>query len=1086
MDAFTEKRIEKILGVLESGRRPVSIPAAGWRFTKRHFPVSDRALVTGTQNWDREPVIPAEWEECTDNRTYEGMGTYYAFWNRIPIAKDLRAEHLELVIETGPEGRWDASNPQGAVYINGELAQGLDVNHTSVFIKGKDTGAAYTDGPEYCEVLILLYSGEEAREFPFHARLCAVDDRTEEFYYDLLVPWQCARLMEKEETQYQRLMEVLNGTVNRLDLRRIGSREYYDSLKEADRYLMGALEDMYSMDKMPQAYCVGHTHIDIAWLWTVEVTREKAARSFSTVLSLMNRYPEYRFLSSQPILYEFVKENQPELYGRIQKRIEEGRWEAEGGMYLEPDCTLTSGESLVRQLLYGIGFFEKEFGKKSRILWLPDTFGFCGTLPQIMRQCGINWFATTKISWNETNRFPYDTFYWEGIDGSRVLAHMIPTRDYETPGRRIRTDQEHHSEFTTNYNGCLNPAQIKGGWQRYQQKSCSSGFLCSYGYGDGGGGPTQDMLETEKRLRRGMGGCPCTRLSTAGQFFAGLERELSGNPAVPVWSGELYLEYHRGTYTSVAKNKRLNRKHEFHLLNLECLLVLAEQYLQLPYPAKEMEAMWRILMQNQFHDILPGSAIKEVYENSWREYDLLEQREEVLEKRISDRLNVLFPDGGVLIYNPNGFEDSCLVQIPGDGGFGTDGTAVKPGDWIVSGRIPAKGCCFYTDKELEQRKVKDGPAGFSVEGRKIKTPWYSLEFDENGWFQSIYDSQNQRELVPAGRRMNVLTIYEDIPYDFDNWNLYSYYRDKAYYPEAGSSFEVRRRDSGILEVYLTWKYQSSRIEETIRLYKDSRRIDISAEIDWQESRQFLKAEFPVDINSREAVFDIPYGNITRSTTENTSWDQAKFEVPYQKWMDISEGGFGISFLNDCKYGVSIRQGVVGLSLVKSGGYPYPEADRGRHRFIYSIYPHAGDFRQGGTVREAYRLNNPMQLVRITAGCQNAGRHNTGRHGSQTRHILPGRQAQPGGISDLRLNLVAFQADNIILEAVKKSEDGRGYIFRFYECYNQRSGLRLNFTEKYSHVYRCNLLEEPVLELEAADQVYIVDVRPYEIFTIKCI
>lgn len=1076
MDAFTEKRVEKILSLLENGCRPVSAAVEGWLYTKRHYPVLDRAPVGGPQSRGEDPDGSTQWKECAEHQNFEGRGNYYAFWNRIPIAEELRREHLELEIETGPDGRWDASNPQGAVYINGKLAQGLDVNHSRIFLKGKTEKDGHKEGPESLEVLILLYSGEEAQEFSFRARLCTVDDRTEGFYYDLLIPWQCARLMEKEETQYQRLMEALSETVNRLDLRRMGSGGYYESLIAAGSYLKGVTGDMQSIAGPPQAYCVGHTHIDIAWLWTVEVTREKAARSFSTVLSLMERYPDYRFLSSQPILYEFVKENQPLLYERIRERIEEGRWEAEGGMYVEPDCTLTSGESLVRQLLYGIQFMEKEFNKRSRILWLPDTFGFCGSLPQIMRQCGINWFVTTKISWNETNRFPYDTFYWEGIDGSRVLAHMIPTRDYETPGRRIRTDREHHSEYTTNYNGYLTPAQIKGGWQRYQQKTCAPVFLCSYGYGDGGGGPTQDMLETEKRMRKGMGGCPCTRLSTAGQFFSDLERELSENSSVPLWYGELYLEYHRGTYTSVAINKRLNRKHEFSLLNLENLLVLAEQYLQLPYPSKELDAMWRILMQNQFHDILPGSAIREVYENSWREYELLEQKEQTLRNLISDRFLTLFPVSGVLVYNPNGFEDNCPVQIPGDGGFGADEAAVKPGEWILSGQIPAKGCRFYTDGELVQRKSGTGPSVFSVRDRKITTPWYSLEFDENGWFQSIYDRRNQRELVPAGRRMNVLSVYEDIPYDFDNWNLYSYYREKAYYPETCGHFEIRGEDTESLELYLRWKYQSSSIEETVRLYKGSRRIDIIAEIDWQESRQFLKAEFPVDINSREAVFDIPYGNISRSITENTSWDQARFEVPYQKWMDISEDGFGISFLNDSKYGVSIRQGVVGLSLIKSGGYPYPEADKGMHRFSYSIYPHAGDFRQGNTVREAYRLNNPMRLLRINAdgcGCQ-AG------EGQKTQ------RTRAGSMTDGRLELVSFQADNIILEAVKKSEDGQGYIFRFYECYNRRCSLRLTFAENYSHVYRCNLLEEAVGELTSAGRGYVVDVRPYEIFTLKCI
>ncbi len=401
----------------------------------------------------------------------------------------------------------------------------------------------------------------------------------------------------------------LNDAINLLDMRKVPSDAFYASVEEARALLAKTVYGEMAGYQEIIASCIGHTHIDVAWWWTVSQTREKVARSFATVLKLMEEYPEYKFMSSQPVLYSFLKERYPELYAQIKERVKEGRWEPEGGMWLEADCNLSSGESLVRQFLYGKRFFKEEFGKDNRVLWLPDVFGYSGALPQIMKKSGIDYFMTTKLSWNQFNMIPNDTMLWEGIDGSRVLTHFISTLGI---GQSVE-------RFFTTYSGMLHPDAIMGGWERYQNKEMNNDILIAYGYGDGGGGPTREMLETGRRMEKGVKGIPTVRQCGSRKYFEELEERVKDNRRLPVWTGEFYFEYHRGTYTSMARNKRSNRKSELLLSDLELLSVLAAKK-GVAYPAEQLEKMWKTVLLNQFHDILPGSSIAEVYEVTKKEY----------------------------------------------------------------------------------------------------------------------------------------------------------------------------------------------------------------------------------------------------------------------------------------------------------------------------------------------------------------------------------------------------------------------------------------------------------------------------------
>lgn len=993
---------------------------------------------------------PVEWKTF-DSKTmhWYGPDKHYWFCADFTVPEDFQGKSLWLNVKTQIQEWDDGKNPQFLLFVDGVATQGIDMNHRQVFLKNEAV-----KGQTY-RLELQSYTGSLHSEFNLIVEIQEIDPNIQKLYYDVSVPLSAFTRMEKDDRARMDIERILNETVNLLDLRTPYSEEFYISLEAAIDYITKNLYEEMAGFKEVIATCIGHTHIDVAWWWTVEQTREKVARSFATVLKLMEEYPNYKFMSSQPQLYYFLKERYPELYARLKERVKEGQWEPEGGMWVEADCNLTSGESLVRQFLYGKRFFKEEFGVDNKILWLPDVFGYSGALPQIMKKCGIDYFMTTKLAWNQFNKIPFDTFQWKGIDGTKVLTHLITT---------LGVGQD-TKEFFTTYNGMLHPDAIMGGWMRYQNKDINNDILISFGHGDGGGGPTREMLETSIRMEKGVKGIPKVRQEFAGTYFKELEERVSDNKRLPTWEGELYFEYHRGTYTSMARNKRSNRKSELMLMDLELFSLLAKD--KLAYPARELEAMWKTVMINQFHDILPGSSIKEVYEVTKEEYRELKQKGEAL---IGERLRVLAGEEDknfITVYNTLGFDREDIIML---GDF--EGSALLDEDGVpypvqktaegavafVKG-LPSKGYKTFEvvyEENRTAKEVKDGSTIlFRLEENCLETPYYQIKFNEKGLIVSLYDKENDREIIQKGKEANLFTMYEDKPIYYDNWDIDIYHTEKRW-----DAVDVTRMEwiqlgevCAILEI--DRKISNSLIKQQICFYGQSRRIDFSTYVDWKEHQHLLKVHFPLEIHTDEATFDIQFGNVTRKVHTNTSWDEARFESCGQKWMDLSEGHYGVSLLNDCKYGHSVKDGNMALTLIKSGIEPNPVTDQEEHFFTYALYPHAETWRNSETVQEAYKLNQPAYVLQ-------------------------------GGIPKNKYTFASVDKKNVMLETVKEAEDRNGIILRIYEYENAatKAFVTLDLGGKKFKVEECNLLEESIVPVEADENGFFIRIKPYEIKTYR--
>ena len=960
-------------------------------------------------------------------------GSHYWFRTTATVPQSFHGKSVWMKIRTQIEEWDDGKNPQFLVFINGEVVQGADMNHRDIWLRPCATGG------EELTIDIQAYTGTLHREFRFLVDLYVRDEDINRLYYDLLIPLQAFPRMGQDNKTRMDIQTVLNNTINLIDMRLPYSPRFYESLAQAQAYLTEELYTKMAGYEDVIATCIGHTHIDVAWWWTVAQTREKVVRSFATVLKLMEEFPSYKFMSSQPVLYYFLKQRYPELYEKIKARVAEGRWETEGGMWLEADCNLTSGESLVRQFLHGKRFFREEFGQDNKILWLPDVFGYSGALPQILKKSGVDYFMTTKLAWNQINRIPNDTFIWRGIDGSEVLTHLITTTG--------ETQNPKESFFTT-YNGMLHPGSIMGGWERYQNKEINNDILISYGYGDGGGGPTRNMLETSKRMEQGIVGIPKVRQATSRTYFDELNERVKDNRRLETWEGEFYFEYHRGTYTSMARNKKGNRQSENLLMDLELLGVMNGDY-----PHEADTRLWRdIVLLNQFHDILPGSSIAEVYEVTKTEYEALADE---VKAEISKRTAALAGSGeAVTVFNTLGFERDDVIRL-GDVKASAlrdaDGT-LYPVQQTENGAVAyVKGIPSKGYKALVPAEADAASPFVRSDDYHLETPYYSITLDKSGAFTSIFDKENDREVLKPGKAARI-RCYEDKPIYYDNWDIDMYYTEKSW--DVDELKSLRWIADGAVETVLelTFDCCGSEIVQKIHFYADTRRIDFETKVDWKLHQHLLKAEFPVDIHADEATFEVQFGNVKRKTHTNTSWDKARFESCAQKWMDFSEGHYGVSLLNDCKYGHSVNDGTIGLTLLKSGVEPNPNTDVEVHEFTYSLLPHAESWQDAGTVREAYKLNQSTYTV-------------------------------IGGEAGKCASFASVNKRNVILETVKAAENGEGTILRLYECENARTKVTVTVPADTKTAYLTNLLEEVESELTVENGTVTLTIKPYEIVTI---
>ena len=941
---------------------------------------------------------------------------------------------------------------EGLIYIRGLPVRALNVHRSDIEIARRARGgekfeifveAAANAGAigtgEVAGQLLLAEPKGQPKFVLTQAELSCVNREAFDFYYDFKVATEAMEALPEDSQRRGELLYALNESVNRFDPAKPAS------VKPA-RAALGAVLRKRNGDTVHTLSAIGHAHIDTAWLWPLRETIRKCARTFSTALDYMEKYPEYVFGCSQAQQYAWMKAHYPDIYERIKKAVRRGQWEPIGSMWIETDCNLASGESLVRQILHGKRFFKEEFGYETRDVWIPDVFGYAASLPQIMRQSGIDYFLTQKISWSQFNKFPHHTFLWEGIDGTRIFTHFPPA---------------------DTYNADTGPKEILKNVRNFKEHDRASRSLLVYGYGDGGGGPSIAMLEQARRLKD-FNGFPKLEQEKVVDFF-----KKAGADAhdLPVWVGELYLELHRGTYTTQARNKRSNRKSEFLLRDAEffdavSLLLSPKRREKAENPPRAvydvtglgeagstshcaaLDRAWKLVLLNQFHDIIPGSSIHWVYLDSAKDYETIARLgNSVLASSLQALDGVIDTSGfrkPVEIANTLNFSRREVIDLP-------DGT-------VASVEVPP---CGYT--VIEGAAPVAAPADPPVKVSKNKqgivldNGLLRLRFNAKGHLAGLHDLSADREVLAPGCTGNIFQLHRDVPIMWDAWDIDVFYKETHEDIEGLEAFELIEHGPLRAAVRIVRRFGKSRIEQRIVLRAGSPRIDFVTEVDWQEDQKLLKVAFPVNVRSPRATYEIQYGHLERPTHGNTSWDLARFEVCAQKWADLSEPGYGVALLNDCKYGYDIHDNVMRLSLLRAPFSPDPKADRGHHQFTYALLPHAGDFREAGVIEQAYALNVPL-LVRSVAA--------------------------KSGTLPATHSFFSTDRAGVTIESIKVAEDGQGLILRLYESRGSRGPVRISTTLPVRKVERTDLLERPIGPMELIDNSVCCELKPFEILTLR--
>ena len=982
-------------------------------------------------------LFPCDVSAVTDNFcdyragsvwSMDGFDNYALFKFQLDIPELKGNTDYYLRIATNKGGGHNMVRPQMLLMIDGDIVQGLDTNHELVNI------SKYA-GQKNLWFYVYAYSGRP-KKTPYGAwvdldtsdgvrlftDLLSRNKTLSDFYYNISVPFVYAQHFDENSHECVKILSCINEALSLVDFRNPHTDSFNESIGKANDFV---LQCLYSQDYagFGKATLVGHTHIDLAWLWRYEHTMDKVLRSFATEIKLMEEYPRHRFMSSQAQLYEYVKQQTPEMYEKIRELVKTGRWEIEGAMWCEPDMNLVSGESIIRQILYGKDFFRKEFGVDCKTLWLPDVFGYTAALPQILSKSGVLYFMTSKLVSNEVNRFPYDTFIWKGIDGSEILAHC--------------------TNYLSGYNPNIEGGEILEGVRQYAQKDLNDDILIPFGFADGGGGVTAEQLEFIARTEKGIPGVPAAQIGTVGEYFNRLSPKVAGKKHLPYWSGEIYYENHRGTYTSMARMKKKNRQAEFLYSNAQWLWVLSNCFVQSDFPKAEFDCGMKKVLLNQFHDVLPGSAIREVYEDADALYaEAFRAGEQIC----SSAVHTIVQDQSTkafTVFNPYSEKVSGYVKVDGSYYYAED--------------IPAKG---YKVCHLNNT-MPHIPVIFA--NNIVESEYYRIQISDAGEIAELYDKKAGRTCFLKGRTANRLRIFEDKSAassaidNEDNWNLENYYTEREFDMPAPERIFLYAADEESVTIRTERKYMNSFIMQDMIVYARSPRIDFKTEIDWKEHSQVLKVEFPVDVNAIRATYETQFGYLERPTVFNTTWDASKFEVCGHKWADVSDSGYGMALLNDCTYGYSAKGSTLSLTLLRCGNSPNPDADKERHNFVYSILPHSGGIRQAEVVKEAYLLNNPLFAIKGTVG----------------------ETGIPEAFS-------LFACNGAVLDTVKPAENGDGLVLRFYEPYNCSQTVAVRSGKKIQRVMPVDLMENPVddPQITQNEQGLSFVIKPFEIVTLK--
>jgi alpha-mannosidase len=1014
----------------------------------------------------RNSVVRARWPiEGWEARTatFDAVGEYAFDGDWEPIGQDMLWPALRTLFlraqATTPEGvdardlaiEFCAEHLEGLLSVNGRPYAGIDTHHTRVL--APQAGALRLEA----EFICVPQAGWEPAKRSEKARLRSVafvqiDAAAQAAYYDLWFAWEVAQHAQ-DERRRALLYAAVEEAMLAIDL--TGERAQLERDLTRAREILAARVGAIAPD--PEAgsvYLTGHSHIDVAWLWPLRETVRKCGRTFSTACRLLERYPEYYFSCSQPQLYEYTRQHYPALYKEIKKWVRTGRWQCSGGMWVESDCNVPSGESLVRQVLHGVTFFQREFGARPTSLWLPDVFGYPASLPGILVGCGLRNFFTCKLHWQARNEFPVNLFWWEGIDGSRILAHIPRLAAY--------------------YNGTPNPEQLVIAWDNYHQKAEYPEVMLPFGWGDGGGGLTEEMLEFAARAKR-YPSLPDTRQGPEERFFDGARR---AGDKLPSWVGELYLETHRGTYTTHGEIKRANRVNELTLRDAEVFGVLANaQGAQVDLTL--LQGAWSNLLLLQFHDILPGSSIGEVYREAAVDHARIHATATAVRDAALGALSARVDTTEQMLAVNSlswGRQDIARAMVPmlsldwhapleivHKNGQAVPAQVVTCGETgaeivFAPAEVPALGYRSWSLRQAQEPAVTT----LKVQGRRCESRHYIIDLAEDGTLARLFDKRAGREVLAEGQTANQLQLFQDGPEQEAAWNVHATLDKRSYAWDPGTTIEVVETGPVRIVVRITKRYRSSWLVQDMILYDQSPRIDFYTRVHWQERQVLLKAAFPVEVRSSQATYEIQFGAVTRATHRNTSWEQEKFEVCAHRWVDLSEANYGVSLLNDCKYGHDVKGNVLRLTLLRGTERPDPDADRGEHTFTYALLPHPGDWRSADTVRRAAELNAPLLCVPVAgqaAACA---------------------EALPASHSFFSVEGPA------ILETLKPAEDGDGIIMRLYEPYGASGRVRVRGRARFVSVRECNHIEEPLADVVAEASSFGFWTKPYQVRTFRVV
>lgn len=1009
--------IQQFLDLIRPRIHPVTVELDTWNV--RHA----RHLAPGRYQW-----VDRDWKPMRAGERWGGEGLTGFFRMTFTVPASFAGQPLMLDMFLGGDG---------ILRVDGQPYAGLECFHREIMLARRaEAGRRYKLEMEICV-------DHQVTPGPVHtfqyARAVTIDHEVEDFYWDFQAAFLAANNEWARPDTAAYLLAALESSMLLCDPYADAEPEFRKSLRKAKAHLK---EQLAAAPQGPagELAILGHSHIDPVYLWDYREFQRKILRTHTTQLMLMREYPEWLFSQSQAIIYREMRDLYPEVYEQMKKRIREGRWEPLGGMFVEPDCNLISGESMVRQFLFGQRFFKKEFGSICKVGWLPDVFGMPQTLPMIMKGCGVDYFYTAKLVWNDTNEWKTHLFWWESPDGSRVLTHTPPLHFIGT------NDAPHVMKY----------------WKMLKPKKHVQKGLYTYGWGDGGGGVERRMLHVAARYKN-MPGVPVLKHQSALSYFEEQEKKIK--PGLPRWKSEMYLETHRGTYTSAALLKKYNRQSERMLRELEVLSSIAVLRGG-TYEQSEINRAWETVLINQFHDILPGSHITKGFTDAVADYHENFERLTRIHKKVVAKLGgKSSPKGSAWqVFNSLLWPRTTTIQVnaPGMNAADQNGRPLPYqtieddcGGTTLLVKTPELPTCGSAAIQLTPGE-DNAPAAseLSVTSRSMENEHLRVQLDLNGEITSLYDKRARREFIARGETANAFQVFEDNPGKYDAWDIAKVYEKRRWDIRKADSIKVVEEGPLRVALEITKSFSRSTIRQRLYLEAGAAWLDARIWIDWKEDYRLLKLAFPLHVQAFKATYHIPYGFIERSTGDENRWDRAKFEASAQMWADLSETTHGFSLINDCKYGYDIRGHVMRLTLLKASKYPNPKADRHAHVFDIRLFPHEGGWREAGTWQLAQDFNTPPTLI-----------------------------ASPAKAATIPSMLNWKGSSCVELEAWKMAEDSTNFVIRIREAFGQPASGKLHFGFPVRAVQEANMLEEPERSIQHTIDAVPLRLRAHQALTL---